>query len=210
MSTSSTPDVGFGLVSDIDDTALVTALPRPFVAAWNTFAVHDQARRPVPGMSEFYRSWLAEHPGAPTFYLSTGAWNTVPWLSRFFERHGYPDGAMLMTDWGPTNTGWFRSGAAHKRAELAQLAIDFPQARWLLVGDDGQRDPLVYTQFAAAHPDRIAAIGIRELTPGEHVLAHGTPAPAPAATRRREVRVDVPIVRGDDGHALAAALNALS
>jgi phosphatidate phosphatase APP1 len=44
------------------------------------------------------------------FYLSTGAWNVAPAVRRFLGRHGYPQGPMLLTDWGPTNTGWFRSG----------------------------------------------------------------------------------------------------
>lgn len=200
------PAAGFGLVSDIDDTAVITALPRPFVAAWNTFAVHEHVRRPVPGMAEFYQAWLAEHPGAPTFYLSTGAWNTHGLLSRFLATQGYPEGPLLLTDWGPTNTGFFRSGPEHKRVELRRLAADFPHIRWLLVGDDGQHDPLLYTQFASQHPDSVYAIGIRELTPGEHVLAHGSPMPAPDSTNRREVPVDVQVARGADGHELAWAL----
>jgi len=200
------PAARFGLVSDIDDTAVITALPRPFVAAWNTFARHENARRPVPGMAEFYQAWLADHPGAPTFYLSTGAWNTHGLLSRFLTTHGYPAGPLLLTDWGPTNTGFFRSGPEHKRTELRGLAVDFPHVRWLLVGDDGQHDPLLYTQFASEHPDHVDAIGIRELTPGEQILAHGTPLPAPDATDRREVPVDVQVARGADGHELAWAL----
>ncbi len=200
------PAARFGLVSDIDDTAVITALPRPFVAAWNTFAVHEHARRPVPGMAEFYQAWLTEHPGSPTFYLSTGAWNTHGLLARFLATHGYPAGPLLMTDWGPTNTGFFRSGPAHKRAELKRLAVDFPLLRWLLVGDDGQHDPLLYTEFASEHPGNVDAIGIRELTPGEHVLAHGTPIPAPDSTNRREVPVAVQVARGADGHELAWAL----
>ena len=26
----------------------------------------------------------------------------------------YPDGALLLTDWGPTKDRWFRSGQEHK------------------------------------------------------------------------------------------------
>ena len=44
-------DVRFGVVSDVDDTVMVTALPRPFIAAWNSFVVDEHARIPVPGMA---------------------------------------------------------------------------------------------------------------------------------------------------------------
>lgn len=106
-------------------------------------------------------------------YLSTGAWNTVPTLSRFLSRNLYPRGALLLTDWGPTQDRWFRSGPGHKRAALERLAGEFPKVRWVLVGDDGQHDPDLYGEFAEAHPENVAAVAIRQLTVGEAVLAGG-------------------------------------
>src|ERR1019366_8816563 len=43
-----------GIISDIDDTVMITALPRRFVALWNTFGRREAARRPVPGMAALY------------------------------------------------------------------------------------------------------------------------------------------------------------
>ena len=122
-------------------------------------------------MAPMYRELLAEHPGAPIVYVSTGAWNTAPTLTRFLRSTAIPLGPLLMTDWGPTNTGWFRSGQEHKRACLDRLARDFPDIRWLLVGDDGQHDPKIYADFAEARPECVDAIGIRQLSPTEQVLS---------------------------------------
>lgn len=165
--------IGFGIVSDIDDTVMVTSLPRPFLAAWNTFVLNEHARRAVTGMPVLYERLVEAHPGAPVIYLSTGAWNVVPALSRFLSRNMYPRGALLLTDWGPTQDRWFRSGAEHKRASLARLAAEFPGIRWLLIGDDGQKDETIYGEFAERLPDRVAAVAIRQLTVGEAVLAGG-------------------------------------
>jgi phosphatidate phosphatase APP1 len=197
----------FGLVSDIDDTVISTSLPRPFIAVWNTFVRQETARRVVPGMAPMYRALLAEHPGAPIFYLSTGAWNTAPTLTRFLKRHGYPAGPMLMTDWGPTNTGWFRSGQEHKTESLHRLAREFPQIRWVLFGDDGQHDPKIYGDFARDRPDVVEAIGIRELTPAEQVLSHGIPVSNEEFAPR--VRRDVPVCRAPDGYGLFPLLRAV-
>src|SRR2546421_222463 len=41
------PAVRFGVLSDIDDTVMVTALPRPVLAAWNTFVLDEHARMAV-------------------------------------------------------------------------------------------------------------------------------------------------------------------
>ncbi|MEU6207450.1 ACP synthase, partial [Micromonospora musae] len=35
------PAVRFGILSDIDDTVMVTTLPRPLLAAWNTFVLDE-------------------------------------------------------------------------------------------------------------------------------------------------------------------------
>jgi len=197
-------DARFGLVSDIDDTVISTSLPRPLIAAWNTFVRQETARHLVPGMAPMYRTMLGEHPGSPIFYLSTGAWNTAPTLTRFLKRHGYPPGPMLMTDWGPTNTGWFRSGQDHKTEALHRLAREFPQIRWVLIGDDGQHDPKIYGDFARDRPDVVEAIGIRELTPAEQVLSHGIPVSNEEFAPR--VRRDVPVCRAPDGYGLLRQL----
>lgn len=201
------PGTEHGLVSDIDDTVMVTSLPRPLIAAWNTFVLHEQARNVVPGMAPLYREIVVRQPDTPVVYLSTGAFNVAPTLARFLERHGYPEGPMLLTDWGPTNTGWFRSGREHKRAALRRLARELPHVRWLLVGDDGQHDPEIYAEFAREHPDKVRGIAIRQLTLGEQVLAHGTPGPLPDDHGPEES--PVPQVRAPDGTALGQGLREL-
>ncbi|POH57841.1 App1 family protein [Arthrobacter glacialis] len=167
------PETTFGIVSDIDDTVMVTALPRPLLALWNTLVVSERARTPTPGMAVLYDRIVAEHPAAPMVYLSTGPWNVAPALARFLARNLYPDGVLLLTDWGPTRQRWFRSGPEHKRRNLERLAQEFPGIQWLLVGDDGQHDPEIYANFARTHAAQTAAIAIRQLSPGEALLAGG-------------------------------------
>lgn len=199
------PEQTTALVSDIDDTVMVTALPRPLLAAWNSMVLHESARRVVPGMAELYRRWGAANPGAPTFYLSTGAWNAAPALRRFLKRNGYPSGPLLLTDWGPTNTGWFRSGQQHKRESLRRLIAELPQVRFVLVGDDGQHDPQIYGDIAGEHPDRVELIAIRQLSPAEQVLSHGTPAPAQDDDVAERAPTPL-VVHGGDGHEIALRL----
>jgi phosphatidate phosphatase APP1 len=196
-------DVTHGVVSDIDDTVITTMLPRPMIAAWNTFVLRGKTRRAVPGMAPLYRRILSAHRGAPIVYVSTGAWNTTSTLTRFLLENGFPLGPLLMTDWGPTNTGWFRSGQDHKRTSLHRLARDFPAITWLLVGDDGQHDPELYDEFAEARPDRVDAICIRALSPTEHVLANPIKLEPPL---RPYVDRSVPTFSAPDGYGLAQIL----
>ncbi len=195
------PESTIGLLSDVDDTVMVTALPRPLLAAWNTFVLDEHARTPVAGMAVLFEKLVRDHPGAPVVYLSTGAWNVAPTLTRFLSRHLYPPGPLLLTDWGPTHDRWFRSGRDHKAQSLQRLVDEFPHLQWILVGDDGQHDEDLYRIFAREHPDHVAAVAIRQLSGGEAVLAGGRSRPDPL-----EVPTTVPWVRAPDGAGLAEKL----
>ena len=231
----------FGVVSDIDDTVMVTMLPRLVTAAKHSFVDRVSSREAVPGMAGFLTCLAdmahrqasahshAPHPQtkdkhtpvistestipqtsidsqhealhAPLIYLSTGAWNVVPALRDFLDRLNYPRGGFLMTDFGPSNTGWFRSGFEHKRRELRRLARMFPSMKWYLVGDDGQRDPEIYAEFAREHPENVAGIAIRSLSEIEQFMSHGTfECLYPDALRT--VPSSIPVWFGSDGDAL--------
>ncbi|MBG6218143.1 phosphatidate phosphatase APP1 [Arthrobacter sp. CAN_A6] len=191
----------FGVVSDIDDTVMVTALPRPFLAAWNTFVLDEHARTPTPGMAVLYERITRTVPSAPVLYLSTGAWNVAPTLTRFLSRNLYPAGPKLLTDWGPTRDRWFRSGQDHKRTSLERLAGEFPDTKWLLVGDDGQHDEVIYAEFAQRHPENVRAIAIRQLSAGEAVLAGGRSKKAP-----KDTTPGIPWVYAPDGAGMSEQL----
>ncbi len=167
------PDTELGIISDIDDTIMVTALPRPFLALWNTFVLNERARMATPGMAVLMDRLTTERANMPVIYLSTGPWNAAPTLARFITRNLYPSGALLLTDWGLTHDRWFRSGQDHKLRNLELLAQEFPNMRWILFGDNGQHDEAIYSEFAQRHPDNVAAIAIRQLSAGEAVLAGG-------------------------------------
>ncbi|MGN6600631.1 MAG: App1 family protein [Actinomycetes bacterium] len=201
-----------GVISDIDDTVMVTALPRPLLAAWNTFVRLEQSRLAVPGMPELFRKLVSHEPGALVVYVSTGAWNVAPPLVRFLARHGFPEGPLLLTDWGPTADAWFRSGTAHKRDTLRRLIRELPHLSWVLVGDDGQHDPQLYSELVEELPDRVRLVAIRELSPTEQVLTHGTPTsrgrqrPRPATGRRAPASATV-WLSGADGFTILDALD---
>ncbi len=203
------PDEKWGIVSDIDDTVMVSMVPRVLTAMRHALVDRVSTREAVPGMAGLLSS-LARAAGtgrheAPVVYLSTGAWNVAPAVRDFLARLDYPRGALLMTSFGPSNTGWFRSGLEHKRRELRRLAAELPDIQWILIGDDGQRDPQVYAEFAREHPGHVAGIAIRSLSQLQQVMSHGTLAPlVPDALW--SVPEDIPVWYGIDGSSLMASM----
>lgn len=139
------------------------------IAAWNGSSRTSRTGQSIPGMARFYRRCLDAHPARRCSTCPPGPGTPTTSWKRFLGQHNCPNGPLLLTDWGPTNTGWFRSGMEHKRTCLLRLAAEFPRISWLLVGDDGQHDPEIYAEFAHSHPTHVAAVAIRQLSPTEQV-----------------------------------------
>lgn len=184
-----------GVVCDIDDTVWVTGLSNPLAAARRTFFGTSAKRKIVPGMAELVQEAVRGQEQPAVIYLSNGPWNFAGIASRFLDANGFPAGTLLMTDWGITPDRWFRDGKEHKRSSLARVHEDLPHVTWVLVGDDGEHDPELYTTFARDHGDAVAAIAVRQV---QEV----------AGRAREEVTTahGVPVVQGPDGHALLPLL----
>lgn len=161
----------FLVISDIDDTVLLTGLTEG-VAMLARTVLHEASRRsPIPGMASLYRGLTrglptrsgGRRPEPTFFYVSTGTWSFYPALHEFLKLRGFPQGPMFLTDWGPTERYLRRSGAEHKRTAIRRLFDSYPGMGFVLVGDSGQRDPLTYTEMAREHPGRVKLIIIRQV-----------------------------------------------
>ena len=191
-------DATFGVVCDIDDTAMVTGIRHPLRAAYRTFLRSSSGRHPVPGMSDLLRALVEGRGNVPVIYLSNGAWNLAGPVMRFLDRNGFPPGALLMTDWGPTRGAFFRSGQENKRRALDRLAREMPAVRWVLVGDTGEHDPDIYAEHARRFPDRVIAVALRDV-----MVVTGDVEADDFGT---EHVGGVPVVRSPDGHGLLRGL----
>ncbi|MGI8434555.1 MAG: App1 family protein [Nocardioidaceae bacterium] len=167
------PAAKLGVVSDIDDTIIHTGLTRLVEAIRTTLFTPEHVRKEIAGASEFYRGLVGGPAGpAQIFYVSTGAWNLHPVLERFLVRYSFPEGPVLMTDWGPSAAWLFREASVvFKCREITQLFEEHPQLMWVLVGDSGQDDPEAYAAVALAHPERVHAVYIREVSATSPVRA---------------------------------------
>lgn len=156
------PDADFVVVSDIDDTVIDTNVRHPLQRAAALFLTDSRTRLPFEGVGALYRALHARKN--PTIYLSSSPWNLYDHLDGLFERHGLPEGVLLLRDWGISRAGVAPLGGhAHKRAQLDRLLADFAPLPFVLLGDSGQHDARHYLAVAAARPQRIRAIVIRDV-----------------------------------------------
>ncbi|MEE1296262.1 MAG: phosphatase domain-containing protein [Bifidobacterium sp.] len=190
-------DTKIGVISDVDDTIMVTQVPTVWKAAYNMMLLSPRKRASVPGMAVMYNDIRRMFPRAPFFYLSTSPWNVESSIRKFITDYGFPDGPLLLRDLDPRPKTFIPSGVQHKLEYAEQLMEDFPEMKFILIGDDGQKDPTTYAEIARRFPGRVLAIGIRQLSPHEAAGSLGALSGF-AATQPVPV-TEVPVFTGTTG-----------
>ncbi|HWS25398.1 MAG TPA: App1 family protein [Xanthomonadales bacterium] len=156
------PPEGLSVISDIDDTIKVSQVRDRHELLLNTFAREFVA---VPGIAEHYQE-LAKTPGTRFHYVSSGPIQLFPPLDHFMREAGFPSGSVHLRE----STAYSNvipgdeDSRAHKLAAIGRLLSDFPQRRFLLIGDSGEADPEIYGEIARGHPDQVVGIRIRDVS----------------------------------------------
>ncbi|MEO8381300.1 MAG: phosphatase domain-containing protein [Acidobacteriota bacterium] len=155
-------DAAFGVISDIDDT-IVQTHATSLMGMTRSILRNAASRLPFDGVNELYRRL---HAGRnPLFYVSSSPWNLYELLDDFMNLNGIPPGPMFLQDWGlDESTLLLAAHADHKLAQIHLLLDYYPDLRFILIGDSGQHDPEIYLQVIQAHPQRIVAAFIRDVT----------------------------------------------
>ncbi|MDQ0040083.1 phosphatidate phosphatase App1 family protein [Variovorax boronicumulans] len=156
------PPEGVSVISDIDDTIKRTQVRDRREMLLNTFARRFEA---APRMAAYYRA-LAQVPDTRFHYLSASPIQLYPALADFVRDNDFPAGSMHLRE----STAWrtlipgAEDSRAHKLGVIDRLLTEFPQRRFVLVGDSGEADPEIYAQVYRANPQRIDSIVIRDVT----------------------------------------------
>ncbi|MCB1599893.1 MAG: DUF2183 domain-containing protein [Xanthomonadales bacterium] len=153
---------GLSVISDIDDTIKVSQVGNRKQMLLNTF-VHEFAA--VPGMAAQYQ-WLAQESGARFHYVSSSPIQLYTPLAQFLDDQGFPRGSVHLRESTSFTSVIPRKGASrsHKLAAIGQLFADFPERRFLLIGDSGESDPEIYGDVAREHAAQVVGIRIRNVS----------------------------------------------
>ncbi|RHZ58242.1 uncharacterized protein CDV56_106554 [Aspergillus thermomutatus] len=153
---------GVSLISDIDDTVKHSAIANGAKEMFRNTFVRELADLSVDGVTDWYNK-LAQM-GVEIHYVSNAPWQLYPLLERYFKLVGLPPGSFHLKQYSGMLQGIFEPTAERKRGSLEQILRDFPERKFILVGDSGEADLEVYTDIVLANPGRILGIFIRDVT----------------------------------------------
>lgn len=156
-------DIKNALISDIDDTILVSHATSPLKKLYLLITRNHEQRKPFEGIAASYCEMAEKNVNF--FYVSSSEWNLYDFILSFCEHHNFPKGVFFLQDikrWKEL----IKSGGGdhqHKEDKIRFLLHLFPNMKVHLVGDSGQKDIFIYQRIAEAFPKQVRSVHIRDV-----------------------------------------------
>ncbi len=153
----------FGVISDIDDTLLITNATSLKQMMRLTLLESATTRIAFDGVAEFYQA--LHEGGNPFFYVSSSPWNLYEFLNDFMRLNKIVRGPLMLRDFGIDETKFIAGSHLDHKLEQIRSVIDlYPTLPFILCGDSGQDDPEIYATITDEYPDQIKTIYIRDVS----------------------------------------------
>lgn len=163
------PENQLGLISDLDDTILVSEVTRKHRLLSNSFLKNPAQRQAVPGTAQLYTQVREHNPypeATPLFYLSASPRQLHRSIAEFLSLNHFPQGILITRRVGVDKASdSLLDTFSYKTRRIEEIFARLPQVRFILAGDDGEKDPEIYDWIRQQYPERVEAIWIRRVHP---------------------------------------------
>ncbi|KAK4637098.1 Phosphatidate phosphatase APP1 [Fulvia fulva] len=157
-----TSPTGVSLISDIDDTIKHSAISAGAREIFRNAFIRELGDLTIEGVREWYNT--LHDMGVKLHYVSNSPWQMYPVLTSYFKLANLPQGSFHLKQYSGMLQGIFEPVAERKKSSLEKIMRDFPDRKFVLVGDSGEADLEVYLETALDHPGRVLGIFIRDVT----------------------------------------------
>jgi len=159
-----------GIISDIDDTFLVSYSLNPFKKLYFLLFRNVNARKVYKDVVPHYQALSSsgrnnEEEQNAFFYVSSSEWNLYRFIVNFTEIHRLPKAVLLLKDIKTSLKDFFWTGHGghnHKFEKIKHILEFYPNLKYVLMGDDSQQDPLLYEAICKIFPVTVKAVYIRK------------------------------------------------
>ena len=159
-----------GIISDIDDTFLVSYTENPLKKLYHLLFRNVNSRKVFEDVVPHYQA--LSNSGRRTdgeqnafFYVSSSEWNLYRFIVKFTEIHQLPKAVLLLKDIKSSLVDFFRTGRGghnHKFEKIKHILEFYPNLKYVLMGDDSQHDPFLYEAICKIFPVNVKAVYIRK------------------------------------------------
>lgn len=153
------------VISDLDDTLIHSFIRNKFLQVHALLFTRVEKRKAVKDMAHLIKRLALS--GATALYLSNSEQILYPMLYRFLSINEFPSGPLFLKQYIRLRDmlvkRLLRKKNVHKLTTLGKLIELFPNKKYILIGDNTQRDLAIYLEIARLHPDKVRYIIIRKV-----------------------------------------------
>lgn len=163
-------DGNLGIISDIDDTFLVSHTKNIFKKIYILLFKNVNDRKVFKDVVPHYQALSSagrnnKDEQNAFFYISSSEWNLYQFIVKFTKLHQLPRAVVLLKDIRRGITDFFMSGRGdhnHKFEKIKHVLEFYPNLKYVLLGDDSQHDPILYERICKIFPVTVKAVYIRQ------------------------------------------------
>gem|GEM_PF-2377508 len=159
---------GIHVISDLDDTLIWTHVTQKTKLAKQ--ALFDDVRKvkTIDGALSFLETLLCSpnnQGGGTLHYLSGSPTRLFDRILRIFRLHHFPLGSLTLRPLSNAKAASQSQQSLYKVIEIRRILRTYPQESFVLVGDNGEKDPIIYNLIRNEFPKQIRAILIHQVKP---------------------------------------------
>jgi phosphatidate phosphatase APP1 len=163
-------DGNLGIISDIDDTFLISHTKNIFRKIYILLFKNVNDRKVFKDVVPHYQALSSagrynKDEQNAFFYISSSEWNLYRFIVKFTKIHQLPRAVILLKDIKRGVTDFFMSGRGnhdHKFEKIKHVLEFYPNLKYVLLGDDSQHDPVLYERICKIFPVTVKAVYIRQ------------------------------------------------
>jgi len=159
-----------GIISDFDDTIVVSNVTNKIKLALNLLFKNYKQRDTVADMSETFNLIISNNPPKTpsTLFFITGSPNQLSSsIKEYLTLHNYPKATLITKKIHGDNPDALFDQFKYKTKKIEKLIKLYPNIKWYFFGDSGEKDREVYTCIARHFPEKVKAILIRNVKTGK-------------------------------------------
>jgi phosphatidate phosphatase APP1 len=159
-----------GIISDFDDTLIVSNVPNRLKLGINTVFKNYKQRKAIKGMATWFKEILAKNPkNTPStlFILSGSPQQLFKPIEGFLNYRNFPKYTLILKKAHGDNKDPLTDQFAYKVQKIEKLIKLYPNIKWYMFGDSGEKDREVYSYIEAKYPNKVIKFFIRDIKSGE-------------------------------------------
>lgn len=155
-----------GIISDFDDTLVYSNVLNKKDLLANSLLKNYKQRELVKGMPEMFQKISLQNPqpkATPIFIVSASPRQISRGIQQFLDYHHFPKGLVMTKTISGDDRDPLLDQKQYKINRIQEVFDRLPNVKFVLIGDDGEKDPESFNSLSNRYPDRIIGVWIHKV-----------------------------------------------